>query len=110
MRRPSLPRPWRRFRRGPDPVPGEPVRRPNVHDDDLRLIRRTRLRLMAVSGVVTLLILVVLEGAAYATVANRVENASMDQLNATAGIKVSPGDDAYGFTMVGARSRRTPPV
>ena len=107
MRRPSLPRPWRWHRNRSVATPATPVApkpRASVHEDDLRLIRRTRLRLMLVSGVVTLLILIALEGATYATVANRVENAGMDQLNRTAGIKVAPGDDAYGYAVVGPRS------
>ena len=46
----------------------------------MRLLRKTRLRLMLVSGVVTLLILVVLGGAVYATAANEFTNGSVDRL------------------------------
>jgi signal transduction histidine kinase len=67
-------------------------------------LRNTRLRLMAVSGLVTLLILVVLEGAVYATVANRVVNADIVQLQAAAGIQVTPGDDTIGYSMTGPRA------
>jgi signal transduction histidine kinase len=56
---------------------------------------------MAVSGVVTLLILVLLEGVTYATVSNRVESAAIDQLNLAAGIHVTPGDDPFGYAMTG---------
>jgi signal transduction histidine kinase len=60
---------------------------------------------MLVSGVVTLLILVVLEGATYATVSNRVENAAMDQLNNVAyGAPVTPGDDSLGYSLTGPRA------
>ena len=109
MKRPSLPRPWRwrpgRSRVSDDIVNAAPaVMRPNGHDDDLRLLRRTRLRLMLVSGAVTLLILVVLEGATYATVSNRVQNAGIDQLKVAAGIPVAPGDDMGGYTLSGPRA------
>ncbi len=43
--------------------------RPNAHEEDMHLLRRTRLRLMLVSGAVTLLILVVLGVATYGVVA-----------------------------------------
>jgi signal transduction histidine kinase len=56
---------------------------------------------MLVSGAVTLLILVVLEGATYATVENRVEQAGLDQLNLAAGIPVTPGDDPFGYASSG---------
>jgi len=44
-------------------------------EDDARILRRTRLRLMAVSGVVTLFILVVLGVAAYGVVARSIDDA-----------------------------------
>src|ERR1035437_7410180 len=78
MRRPSLPRPWRWRRGGTDVATGAP--RPNGHDEDARLLRNTRLRLMAVSGLVTLLILLVLGGAVYATASNSFTNGSVDRL------------------------------
>ena len=56
---------------------------------------------MAVSGLVTLLILVVLEGAVYATVANRIVNSDVDQLRLAAGIHVTPGDQSLGYSMTG---------
>ena len=68
----------------------------------MRLLRRTRLRLMGVSGVVTLLILIVLEGATYATVSNRVENAALDQLYQVA--RYGTAGDDYGVTLSGPRS------
>src|SRR5450759_3527009 len=102
LTRVRVPRPWRwRPRRtAPDAAPAASPQR-SGHAEDLLLIRHTRLRLMAVSGVVTLLILVVLEGATYATVSNRVENAALDQLNAAAGIHVTLGDDPFGYAMAG---------
>ena len=109
MKRPSLPRPWRwrRDRSGADSAADSsaaaPARR-NGHDEDVRLLRKTRLRLMLLSGLVTLLILVVLEGATYATVENRVDQAGLDQLNAAAGIPVVPGDDPFGYSMAGPGS------
>jgi signal transduction histidine kinase len=101
MKRPSLPRPWR-WRRGRVDIDAPP--RPNGHDEDARLLRNTRLRLMALSGLVTLLILVVLEGATYATVANRVEQAGIDHLKNAAGIPSSPSDDTVGTDMSGPRA------
>jgi signal transduction histidine kinase len=59
---------------------------------------------MLLSGLVTLLILVVLEGATFATVSNRVEQTGLDQLNAAAGIPVVPGDDPFGYAMAGPGS------
>jgi signal transduction histidine kinase len=101
MRRPSLPRPWRRLRRDSEAGVDESALSRAVHADDARLIRNTRLRLMAVSGLVTLLILVVLEGATYATVSNRIESAGVDQLRAAAGLPVGQGEDALGYSMTG---------
>ena len=113
MKRPSLPRPWR-WRRGRSGASGaepaaalaaSPSIRLNGHDDDLRLIRKTRLRLMLVSGAVTLLILILLEGATYATVSNRVESAALDQLQKVAfGTPVTPGDDSFGYSLTGPRA------
>jgi signal transduction histidine kinase len=73
-----LPRPWRWRRGGTDFATGAP--RPSGHDEDARLLRNTRLRLMAVSGLVTLLILLVLGGAVYATASNEFTNGSVDRL------------------------------
>jgi hypothetical protein len=101
--RPSMPA-WKWRRRIVAAAPAEPHSVSADDYGDRRLLRRTRLRLMLVSGAVTLLVLVILEGATYATVANRVESAGLDQLNAAAGRRVSPGDDSYGFAVVGPRS------
>ena len=98
MKRPGLPRPWRwRPRRVASGDAAMTAPAQGSHEEDLRLLRRTRLRLMGVSGLVTLVILVVLEGATYATVSNRVEQTGIDQLNAAAGIPVVPGDDPFGY-------------
>jgi two-component system, OmpR family, sensor histidine kinase CiaH len=69
-------------------------------DDDSRLLRRTRLRLMAVSGAVTLVILVVLGAAVYEIVAAAVEGGAADQLKRASGVQ--PGaDEAYGLSFEG---------
>jgi signal transduction histidine kinase len=111
VKRPRLPRPWRwRLRRSGKDGAIEASPRLNGHEEDLRLLRNTRLRLMGVSGVVTLLVLIVLEGATYATVANRIENAGLDQLNtiaATGHIGGSSSDD-YSYTLTGPRAGVTP--
>jgi signal transduction histidine kinase len=49
--------------------------------DEARLIRRVRWRLVAWSGVSTLVVLLVLGGALYASVANTLTTASVDQLS-----------------------------
>jgi signal transduction histidine kinase len=68
MRRPGLPRPWR-WRLGRKNIDGDTVLGQAAHEEDQRLLRRTRLRLMGVSGAVTLVILVVLGAGTYAVVA-----------------------------------------
>jgi signal transduction histidine kinase len=50
-------------------------------DDDTRLIRRVRIRLVAWSGLSTLVVLLLLAVALYAAVANTLEAASVQQLN-----------------------------
>ncbi len=105
MRLPDLPRPWRwRLRRsGPDQQASGLAR--GATEEDLRLLRRTRFRLMAVSGVVTLLILVVLGAVTYVVVADRFQNAGIDQLNqiATTG-RISAGSDDYSYSLTGSRA------
>jgi two-component system sensor histidine kinase CiaH len=100
MKRPGLPRPWRwRLRRAGSGQNGSPSQR-NGSEEDARLLRRTRLRLMAVSGVVTLLVLVVLETSVYLIVSDRIQTASRDQLTAAATHEAA-ADDPYGFTVEG---------
>ena len=53
-------------------------------DDDAHLLRRTRLRLMAVSGAVTLLLLVVLGAAVYTVTANTYKTDSVGRLRSYA--------------------------
>ena len=53
-------------------------------EDDTRLLRRTRLRLMAVSGAVTLLLLLLLGFAVYTATANAYQNDSVTRLRAFA--------------------------
>ncbi len=104
MTRPGLPRPWRwRPHRSDAAAPLGTAT--GATDEDLRLLRRTRLRLMAVSGVVTLLILVVLGTATYLVVADRFENAGIDQLNTIAKTgNISAGSDDYSYSLTGARA------
>lgn len=105
-----VPRPWlgRPRRSGPDEIaPASPSRK--GAEEDLRLLRRTRLRLMGVSGLVTLLILVVLESSVYWIVSDRVESAGRDQLTAAATRQVGT-DDPYGFTVEGPAAGLIPIV
>jgi signal transduction histidine kinase len=76
--RPSLRLPWRRGSAmgGPTMLGGAPI----LHEEDVRILRRTRLRLMAVSGLVTAIILVVLSGAIYGAVSNLVVSDSISRL------------------------------
>src|ERR1035437_2830974 len=91
------------------PRPSLRRRRPNAEEeasalariapeDDARLLRRTRLRLMAVSGAVTLVLLVVLGAAVYGTVSTLVENGAQAQLEKAAGGPVDP-DNPYAFSV-----------
>ena len=100
-----MPRPsvrWPLLGRAPQDGPADPPRAIS-QEDDLRLVRRTRLRLMAVSGLVTLVILVVLEGAIYLTVSDRIKSAGLEQLNRAAGLHVTPGEE-YGYSLTGPRA------
>jgi signal transduction histidine kinase len=55
---------------------------------------------MAVSGLVTLLVLVVLETSVYLIVSDRIETGARDQLTAAA-TREAAADDPYGFTVQG---------
>jgi signal transduction histidine kinase len=105
MRRPGLPRPWPwRSGRSGAPATAEAPRRTGT-EEDARLLRRTRLRLMAVSGLVTLLILVLLGTATYVLVADRFQSAGIDQLNMIAATgHISAGSDDYSYTLTGSRA------
>jgi two-component system, OmpR family, sensor histidine kinase CiaH len=82
MRRPSLPHPprlrlpWNRRETG-EALAGSAAR---IADEDSRILRRTRLRLMAWSGGITLVVLVVLGAAAYAVSANAFASDSTNRL------------------------------
>jgi signal transduction histidine kinase len=82
--------------------------RRNGHDEDMRLLRRTRLRLMAVSGIVMLFILVVLGASVYEVVSAAVQGGAQAQLRSAAGIRESGTDDLYGFTVEGPRAGLIP--
>ena len=84
-----------------------PARRP-ANEEDARLLRRTRLRLMAVSGVVTLVILIALEAAAYGVVSASIDAGAQAQLKAIAGVADTGTDDPYGFTVVGPKAGLIP--
>jgi signal transduction histidine kinase len=74
----------------------------------MRLLRRTRLRLMGVSGVVMLFILVVLGASVYEVVSAAVQGGAQAQLKSAAGIRESGTDDPYGFTVEGPRAGLIP--
>lgn len=103
---PHMPRPWRwRLPRRGGSAAGRDSSKRAGHEEDLHLLRRTRLRLMAVSGVVTLLILIALGGATYATVADRVANAGLQQLSEIAKTgHIGPASDDYVYTVSGPRA------
>ena len=83
MRRPSLPHrprlslPWNRRETG-EALAGSAAR---MADEDSRILRRTRLRLMAVSGGITLALLVLLGTAIYAVTANALASDSTARLS-----------------------------
>ena len=109
MKRPGLPRPWRwhlpwRPRRAASGDAAEVSQERSGHEEDLRLLRRTRLRLMGVSGLVTLVILVALGMATYVTVSNRVEDSALAQLNSIADPH-SAIHNTSGFDFTPLRSR-----
>jgi signal transduction histidine kinase len=70
---------WRRTSASVAETAAIPVGRDGA-DEDARILRRTRLRLMAVSAAVTLVILLVLGGAVYEIVATAVVNGDRAQL------------------------------
>ena len=105
MRRPGLPKPWRwRLRHSSADGTNVAVQKRTGTEEDLHLLRRSRLRLMGVSGLVTLLILVVLEASVYGIVSAAVEGGAQAQLKAAVGIPATGTDDPYGFTVVGPRA------
>jgi signal transduction histidine kinase len=78
-------------------------------EDDARILRRTRLRLMAVSGLVTLFILVVLGGLVYSFTANVLASDSTNRLSHVAAEEVNnPGSlgppTEYELTFGGERA------
>jgi len=77
-----IPRPWHRERGGQ--VAEAPQAARVAPDDDARLLRRTRLRLMAVSGAVTLVLLVLFAAAVYSATSNAYKNDSVNRLRSYA--------------------------
>lgn len=75
-------RPWQR-KRGGQVEEAQLVARV-APDDDARLLRRTRLRLMAVSGAVTLILLVLFAAAVYTATSNAYKSDSVNRLRAFA--------------------------
>jgi signal transduction histidine kinase len=105
----KLPGRWRLGRkRGTDETGAEaraqaasaPAPAPDGSEEDARLLRRTRLRLMALSGLVTLAILVALGVAVYVTVSNVVVSADVRQLENAAFNRPDP-DAPYGLAVEG---------
>ena len=82
----GVPRPWR-WRPRPSGVDEIAVASPSRKgaEEDLRLLRRTRLRLMGVSGLVTLLILVVMGALIYRNTADALVSNSVNSLASSAG-------------------------
>lgn len=98
MRFPRLRAPWRRSpRTGSEFEERTSPGRPDAEDDS-KILRRTRLRLMAVSGLVTLVILVALGVTAYTTVSRVFVDDSVSRLKGYADINV----DLYGIYLTGA--------
>ena len=77
--------------------------------DDARILRRTRLRLMAVSGVVTLAILVALGASIYWLVSTAVEVGARDQLQRVA-LYQTEVDENVGLTFEGQAAGLIPIV
>jgi len=107
----GVPRPWRwRPRRsGPDDVAAASTSR-RAAEEDLHLLRRTRLRLMGVSGIVMLFILLILGASVYEVVSAAIQGGAQAQLKNAAGIRESGSDDPYGFTVEGPRAGLIPVV
>ena len=105
----GVPRPWRwRPRRpGLDAVAGA-VPRWIGTEEDARLLRRTRFRLMVVSGLVTLVILVVLGGLVYSFTADILVADSTGRLSHVADEIANPGaagrPSQYELTFGGERT------
>src|SRR5450759_3337471 len=102
-----VPRPWRwrPGRTAPDEDAAASLARQGA-DEDQRLLGRTRLRLMVVSGVVTLLILVVLGALVYRNTADALANDSIkrlaspaDQLQARLQGQGRPPPSPYAMTL-----------
>ncbi len=72
----------------------------NGADEDARILRRTRLRLIAVSGAVTLVILLILGAAVYEIVSTAVESGARDQLERVE-VGRSDADSSQGPTFEG---------
>ena len=99
------------LRRRSNDAPAEtrsPVARAAL-EDDARILRRTRVRLMLVSGLVTMVILMTLGAAVYLTVSDRVENGARAQLEQVALDQVDP-DNPYGFSVEGKTAGLIPIV
>ena len=77
--------------------------------DDARILRRTRLRLMAVSGAVTLVILVALGASVYWLVSTAVEVGARDQLQRVA-LHQTDVDENFGLTFEGQAAGLIPIV
>ncbi len=75
--------------------------------DDAGMLRRTRLRLMAVSGFVTLVILLILGGLVYELVATSVRSNAIDLLKQRAGIATGEQGETFGRTILAGEGAGT---
>src|ERR1035437_11118023 len=104
----GVPRPWRWRPRGSGPDAAAAVPRWIGTEEDARLLRRTRFRLMVVSGLVTLLILVVLGGLVYSFTADILVADSTGRLSHVADEIATPGaagrPSQYELTFGGERT------
>ena len=74
-----------------------------VHDEDIRILRRTRIRLMAVSGAVTLVILAALGASIYWLVSSTIVNGDRSQLiQAATSVEPVGGDTEISLQGPGA--------
>ena len=81
----------------------------SASDDDARLLRRTRLRLMGVSGAVTLVLLVLFAAAVYTATSNAYKGDSVNRLRAFADATSVRIAQLAGLTSPSSQSRNLDP-
>lgn len=94
LSRPQLRRPWFRGAQPTAPDAREPLSAADqaAHDEDARILRRTRVRLMLVSGAVTAVILAALGVTIYTAVSNLIVSDSVSKLQDFAQLYAGPLD------------------